>query len=273
MLKRRRFLVVGQAVLMLAGLAFLWPRSLGGAASYVIVSGRSMEPTLRDGDLSLLRERKSYTAGDVVAFRVPKGEPGEGAVVIHRIVGEAQGAFVVQGDNKASPDPWEPGPQEILGRAWLVASGGGRVLSFFRQPVILGSMAGVLGMLFVLADGKKPGQRPWVVHDPGGIAVVLHGARSRGSPPRTEPVVSITRPKAQSFGSNTRRKVERQVNQNGVRPASRRDFWKAMQKDGRRRLRKELPPNAQVNLVLEGSVTRWQVTAEDRFSERESLGC
>ena len=78
---------------------------------------------------------------------------------------------------------------------------------------------------------------------------------------------SIKRSKAPSSASNAHRRVPRKVNENGFRPASRREFWKAVQKDGRRRLRKELPPNAQVYVVWEGSVTRWQVAAEDRSTE------
>jgi len=262
MLRRIRFLYVAQVVLTLAGLAFLWPRSLGGAASYIIVSGRSMEPTLQDGDLAFLWVAKSYAAGDLVAFRVPEGEPAEGAVVIHRIVGEAQDGFVVQGDNKAYPDPWEPDTQDILGRMWLAVPGGGRILAFFRQPVILGGIAGVLGMLFVLSEGKQPTQRR-SVHSPGRLAVWVRAVRLWGSSPLRMPTVSNTGFNNLSSGSNIPRKIPRRVNENGVRPGSRSEFWKAMQKDGRRRLRKELPPNAQVYLVWDGSVTRWQVAAKD----------
>lgn len=251
---------------MLAGLAFLWPRALGGAASYIIVSGRSMEPTLQNGDLAFLWVGKSYAAGDLVAFRVPKGEPAEGAVVIHRIVDEAKGGFVVQGDNKSYPDPWQPDSQDILGRMWLAVPGGGRVFAFFRQPVILGGIAGVLGMVFVLTEGKKPGERRHV-HGPGQLAVWARAVRPRGSPALTNSNVSNARSKVPSSASNSHHRVDRQVNENVVRPATRGEFWKAMQKDGRRRLRKELPPNAQVYVVWEGLVTRWQVTAKGRYPE------
>ena len=128
-------------------------------------------------------------------------------------------------------------------------------------------------MLFVLSDGKKPEQRRRSVNGPGRLAVWLRAVRPRGSSPQTEPMEFIKRSKAPSSASNTHRRVERQANEKGVRPASRREMWKAMQKDGRRRLRKELPPNAQVYVVWEGSVTRWQVAAEDRSTQRESPRC
>ena len=55
---------------------------LGGPASYVIVSGHSMEPTLYTGDLVVVHQRDEYSVGDMVAFEIEGGSQ-----VIHRIVG------------------------------------------------------------------------------------------------------------------------------------------------------------------------------------------
>src|SRR5579875_1905124 len=70
--------------------ACLWfglPQGLGGRADWVLVSGTSMLPRLHTGDLVLVERRSSYHVGEVVAYRIRKGEIGAGHVVIHRIVG------------------------------------------------------------------------------------------------------------------------------------------------------------------------------------------
>src|SRR3954447_9111211 len=88
-------------VALVGGWAFvLRPQSLGGPAGYVLVSGHSMLPRYHTGDLVLVERRHSYHVGQVIAYRVPKGDAMAGAQVIHRIIGgDARRGFVVQGDN------------------------------------------------------------------------------------------------------------------------------------------------------------------------------
>jgi signal peptidase I len=102
-------------VLVLVGgwSVFLRPPALGGATSYVFVSGDSMLPTFRPGDLVLVRKAARYHVGEVVAYRVRPGDHQ----VIHRIVGTtAGGRFVLRGDNRDAQDPWHPTTADILGR-------------------------------------------------------------------------------------------------------------------------------------------------------------
>jgi hypothetical protein len=108
-----------------------------------------MEPTLYTGDLAVLQKREGYALGDIVAFRVNDG------IVIHRIVGgSAEEGFVMQGDNKPGVDPWQPKPDEILGRMWFHIPGGGRPLQNLRQPQNLAALVALASIMF-LDEGKK----------------------------------------------------------------------------------------------------------------------
>ena len=77
-----------------------------------------MLPTYHTGDLVLVRSESSYHVGQVIAYRIPKGDTMAGAQVIHRIIGgNAAHGFVVQGDNRTAPDSWRPKPRDIDGAA------------------------------------------------------------------------------------------------------------------------------------------------------------
>jgi signal peptidase I len=104
-------------VVVVAGLMFaLWPTRLGGATTYVLVEGTSMQPKFHTGDLAIVREQSSYQIGDIVAYRVPKGHTVSGRMIIHRIVGRRGDAFVTRGDNRTTDDPWYPRAGDVVGR-------------------------------------------------------------------------------------------------------------------------------------------------------------
>lgn len=140
---------------LIASVLLLWavtlrPTALWGPATYVVVSGNSMEPLLSDGDLVVLRERSEYVIGDVVTFAVPEGEPGAGTLVIHRLVAAEGGAFVPQGDNRDRVDRWRPTTEDIRGSLWIHIPGGGRVLIQLLRPPIVAAVAGGLATLWLL---------------------------------------------------------------------------------------------------------------------------
>jgi len=139
--------VVAGAVLWLV---LLGPGALGGPGTYVVVSGTSMLPSVHGGDLVIARSNGSYRSGDVVVYRIPAGELGAGSLVIHRIVGgSASRGYLLQGDNRAFPDPWRPRVGDIEGKALAVAPRVGLALVYLRSPLGLAALAGLLTSLLL----------------------------------------------------------------------------------------------------------------------------
>ncbi|HET7009297.1 MAG TPA: signal peptidase I [Anaerolineales bacterium] len=135
------------ASVLLAGMATAWivlaPIQFGGQAAYVMVAGASMEPTLHQGDLVVVRESQTYGVGDVATYRNPSVGP-----VIHRIVDRQGDRFVFQGDNNDWLDSYSPTASEIVGKAWLVLPGGASVLRQLRSP--LGLVLLAMSFAFIL---------------------------------------------------------------------------------------------------------------------------
>jgi signal peptidase len=131
----------------LCGLAAvcLWfglPQALGGRADWVLVSGTSMLPRLHTGDLVLVERRSSYHVGEVVAYRIPKGEIGAGHDVIHRIIGgNGRTGWTMKGDNRTAPDLWHPTNRDVLGARTLRIPDAWFVLRVFHMPVLLALFA------------------------------------------------------------------------------------------------------------------------------------
>jgi|GEM_PF-5835194 signal peptidase I, archaeal type len=113
---RRLLLDVLVVALIVVLMYAFWPARLGGTTSYVIVKGTSMEPKFHTGDLAIVRAQDHYRGGDIVAYRIPKGNPAAGSMVIHRIIGFAHGGYLMQGDNRTTPDAWHPTAHDVVGR-------------------------------------------------------------------------------------------------------------------------------------------------------------
>jgi signal peptidase I len=135
---------------------FLRPTSLGGSAAYVLVSGQSMEPRYHTGDLVLVRRHASYHVGEVIAYRVPKGDPMAGAQVIHRIIGgDGRRGFLVQGDNRTQPDIWRPRTGDIVGAKALRIPNAIVVLQYLRSPIFLALLAACFVFVHALSRGAE----------------------------------------------------------------------------------------------------------------------
>ena len=117
-LARRVLSLAGWA--MVAVLVYLaWPAQLGGHLSLVVVSGHSMDGTYRTGDLLLAWPERDYALGDVIVYKIPKGEPASGLRVVHRVIDKQDGHFTTQGDNRDSPDFWRPTTHDVVGQPFF----------------------------------------------------------------------------------------------------------------------------------------------------------
>ena len=72
---------------------------------FVVVRGRSMQPTLRDGDRLLVRHGAAPRAGDLVVVRLP-----DGVLAVKRATMRRDGGWWVERDNQAEGvDSWQVG--------------------------------------------------------------------------------------------------------------------------------------------------------------------
>lgn len=105
-------------VMFLAAAAVvLWPARLGGATSFVVVAGHSMEPTYHTGDVLLVRTTGHPQPGDIAVYRSTNGSIVDEHLVVHRVVGRTHhGRYTFQGDNRATADDGHPTSRDIVGR-------------------------------------------------------------------------------------------------------------------------------------------------------------
>lgn len=163
MRRYRRWYGILRGAVALVFLVAAWllfaPVPFGGQASYVIVTGNSMEPGYASGDLVIVRQEPRYQVGDVVAyFDSPLKR-----YVIHRIVGEEGGRFTLKGDHNSWIDPDQPPEGAIIGKAWIQLAGLGPAVLALRRPIpmaLLAALAGVLlaGVVGTSAPRKRGGR-------------------------------------------------------------------------------------------------------------------
>ena len=149
---RRAIMIIAVAV----GLLAFVPSSAGGATNYVTVTGSSMSPTLKAGDMVMLTRHDQYAVGDVVAYR---SQGLGGTMVIHRIIEIADdGRYVTKGDNNDFVDQYHPDDMDILGVQVASVSSDNPVRRFFTQPYGAAVVFGAVGLLFFLGSGTSGGR-------------------------------------------------------------------------------------------------------------------
>jgi hypothetical protein len=126
-------------------------------SSFVVYTGPSMNPTLRQGDLLTVvpYEGRAVQRGDVIYF----DPPGRERAVVHRVVRVTSSQGIrTRGDNNSTDDPYLLQASDIIGQ--VVAAQRGQ-----RRRQIAGGWRGVL---------VRYGARLWrVAHR--GVSPLLHG--------------------------------------------------------------------------------------------------
>ncbi len=167
-----RLALVATFILVAVWFVLLRPTMLGGSTTYLLVSGQSMEPTIHAGSLVILQLEPNYRIREIVAYRIPAGDPASGLNVIHRIVGgnDVDG-FRMRGDNAPATDLWRPRTDDILGTPIVVIPGAMPILLFIRSPIVIASLAAALSVYVMLGLWTSP--RP-ATKDREGREVAAH---------------------------------------------------------------------------------------------------
>lgn len=143
-------------VLVAAWAMFLRPQFLGGGAAFVGVQGVSMTPTMPDGAMALAQRESTYWAGDVIAYRIPVGQPGAGNRIVHRIVGgDGATGFVTRGDHNTWDDVWRPRTDDVVGRIVGLVPGVAGAFAALGRPPVFAAVAGLLTFLPVVWPRKR----------------------------------------------------------------------------------------------------------------------
>jgi hypothetical protein len=92
----------------------------------------------------------------VIAYRIPAGNVGSGIEVIHRIIGgNGRAGFLVQGDNRTTPDVWRPKTKDVVGSAWVHIPQAARFIKLLHSPLVLGGFAAFIAFGAVFRHGAK----------------------------------------------------------------------------------------------------------------------
>lgn len=120
----------------------------GGWGTVTVVSG-SMEPGIPLGSLLLIQEQSEYLPGEIIAYA-----NNEGQSITHRIVSITDGNVVARGDSNNVSDPTFPESQ-IIGKVQFVLPSVGAVLLFMKQPLVLGALALISFIVYILPNPHK----------------------------------------------------------------------------------------------------------------------
>jgi signal peptidase I len=150
----RRVAAALVTTLAVAGAVLLWPARLGGAVSYVITHGVSMQPRFHTGDLAVVRRAGSYHVGEIAAYHSPSLH----TVVLHRIVAIVNGRYIFKGDHNTWLDADHVGRSQILGRLWVHVPAVGNFVWWLVQPLHL--LLLVVGLLLLTGGETARRRRP-----------------------------------------------------------------------------------------------------------------
>ncbi len=135
-------------------MAALWftfaPVQFGGQASYIMIAGASMEPSLHYGDLVVAHEERTYEVGDVATYRHPTIGP-----VIHRIIERVGDTYTFKGDNNDWIDSYEPTSAELIGKSWIHIPGAANIILKLRSSVGFVLLSFAIGIMVLITFSRK----------------------------------------------------------------------------------------------------------------------
>ncbi len=137
------FLAAFFLVLVIWAWVIFAPVQVGGQATYVIISGNSMEPHFHTGDLVIVHQVSNYLVGDIVAYRNAEVK----SYVFHRIDGKNLDHFIFKGDNNSWLDSYQPSQAELVGKLWIHLRRVGNIVKWLRIPINMGILAACLGII------------------------------------------------------------------------------------------------------------------------------
>jgi signal peptidase len=167
-----RFALVASLLVALGGWWFtLAPRSLGGPATYVVVSGKSMLPLLHTGDLVIAHKQSQYHLGEIVVVSIDGGE------VIHRLyAGNAKIGWKTKGINKLTPDLWTIPNKDVLGTKSFVVPNAGNWVRWAGTPTGRSALAAAIALFVVLIPRRNRRREKTVAPALSPRSVVLNSA-------------------------------------------------------------------------------------------------
>ncbi len=152
----RNIVDVALLVLCVGAVVYFWPASLGGSSHLIVVEGHSMQPTFHLGDIVITRDDPHPRIGDIIVYRIPKGQAGEGMLIIHRVKSiRADGTYQTQGDNRTTPDPFDVTSADILGSPVVAVPHVGRLIGLCSNPLVVGAAAGMLTTLVLWPKKRR----------------------------------------------------------------------------------------------------------------------
>ena len=115
-----------------------------GHASLIVVTG-SMNGTINEGDMIIIKRTNDYKLGDIVTYM----EDGGGTPITHRLVsyGPEEGTFIAKGDANNTTDTSPVREDQIVGEVVHVIPKVGSVINWFLHGggiIYLGAMIVVI---------------------------------------------------------------------------------------------------------------------------------
>ena len=114
---------------------------------YLVVATGSMNGTINQGDMIIVKKTNNYSPGDIVTYVETYGK----APVTHRIVNyDPYGLFVTKGDANLSTDISPISVEQIVGEVVLVIPKAGLVFDWFTKE---GGIIYVVAMFVIVFGG------------------------------------------------------------------------------------------------------------------------